>query len=181
MARYAAFLRGVNLGGKRKTPSAALREAFEGAGFEDVATFRASGNVVFSAAGRRSAAKLTNEAEAALLEAFGFEVVVFLRTEAECGAIAGHQPFPAKDVKRSDGKLHVALLLKKPTAAARKKVLAMATDSDRLAISGRELYWLPRAGTLDSDLDLSAIDRLIGPTTKRTMGTVESMAAKFFD
>jgi uncharacterized protein (DUF1697 family) len=181
VARYAAFLRGVNLAGKRKTPSAALRDAFEDAGFEDVATYRASGNVVLSAAGRRSEARLTDEAEAALLAAFGFEVVVFLRSEAECRAIAKHRPFPAKDVERSDGKLQVDLLLKKPTAAARKKVLAMTNDDDRLAIRGRELYWLPRGGMMDSDLDLGAIDKLIGPATKRTMGTVESMVAKFFD
>jgi uncharacterized protein (DUF1697 family) len=181
VGRYAAFLRGVNLAGRRKTPSAALRAAFEEAGFEDVATFRASGNVVFSTTRRQSEAKLAAETEAALLDAFGFEVVVFLRTEAECRAIAKHRPFPEKEVERSGGKLQVDLLLKKPAAAARKKVLAMATADDRLAIRGRELYWLPRGGMMDSDLDLSAIDGLIGPTTKRTMGTVESMVAKLFD
>ncbi len=180
MARHAAFLRGVNLAGNRKTPSTALRSAFEAQGFDDVATFRASGNVVFSVAGRAGEATLTKRAEAGLADAFGFEIKVFLRTEAELRAIAKHEPFDLKEIERSDGKLQIDLLGKKPTAAARKRVLAMGNDDDRLAIKGRELYWLPRRGMMDSSLDLKAIDELIGPTTKRTMGTVESMVAKFF-
>jgi uncharacterized protein (DUF1697 family) len=170
----------VNLAGKRKTPSAALRTAFEEMGFEDVATFRASGNVVLTTS-RKSEAQLTNEIEAGLERAFGFDIAVFVRTEAELRAIAKHEPFDAGEVKGSAGKLQIDLLLKKPTAAARKKILAMATKDDRLAIKGRELYWLPRGGTMDSDLDREAIDKLIGPTTRRTVGTVENIVAKFFD
>ena len=37
--------------------------------------------------------------------------------------------------------------MKKPSAAARKKVLALATDQDLLALEGRELYWLPSGGS----------------------------------
>jgi hypothetical protein len=33
---------------------------------------------------------------------------------------------------------------------------------------------------VESGLDLAAIDKLIGPTTRRTMGTIEQMASKFF-
>ena len=53
MARYVAFLRGMNLG-NRRIKNHELRAEFERLGFEEVATFRASGNVVFgSAAARR--------------------------------------------------------------------------------------------------------------------------------
>ena len=44
MERYVAFLRGMNLG-KRRIKNEELRREFEALGFEDVATFRASGNV----------------------------------------------------------------------------------------------------------------------------------------
>ena len=50
MAAHAAFLRGVNLGPRRRVSSEELRAVFEGIGFEDVASFRTSGNVVFSSA-----------------------------------------------------------------------------------------------------------------------------------
>jgi uncharacterized protein (DUF1697 family) len=180
MPRYAAFLRAVNLGRTRKTPSAALCAAFEELGFADVASFRTSGNVVFSSTGRAGEKALTKRVEAGLEDAFGFEVPVFLRSAGEVRAIAAQEPFDPKLVARSAGKLQIDLLLRAPSAAARKSVLDLATSQDRLAIQGRELYWLPSGGMMDSELDLKAIDRLVGPLTKRTMGTVQTIATKFF-
>jgi uncharacterized protein (DUF1697 family) len=49
MARYAAFLRGINAGKGRTVTMDSLRKAFEGIGFENVATIGASGNIVFDA------------------------------------------------------------------------------------------------------------------------------------
>ena len=176
MERYVAFLRGMNLG-KRRIKNEELRAEFEALGFEDVATFRASGNVVFAAA-KQSEGALTKKIEAGLGEALGYEVPVYLRSCKEVAAIAAEEPFAAKDVAASKGKLQVSMLAKKPTAAARKKVLALAGDEDSLALSGRELYWLPSGGTLESELDLKAIDAALGKGTIRTMGTVEQIAAK---
>src|SRR5436190_23061655 len=98
MPRYAAFLRAVNLGSTRKLTSAELREHFGTMGFEDVATFRTSGNVIFGGASGGEA-KVKAKVEKALWQAAGFEVVVFLRTDAQLRAMAGHQPFPAKQVE----------------------------------------------------------------------------------
>jgi uncharacterized protein (DUF1697 family) len=174
--RYAAFLRAVNLGRNRRVTSAQLKSLFEGLGAEEVATFRTSGNVVFEAP-----RDMAHALEKHLEKALGHEVVIFMRTARELKEIAAHEPFPAKDVAGSKGKLQVALLDKKPSAATRKKVLALATDQDRLAFGKRELYWLPSGGTMESELDRKALDRLLGPTTMRTKGTVELLAAKFFD
>lgn len=179
MPRYAAFLRGVNLGARRRAGSDDLRSCFEGIGLEDVATFRTSGNVVFEA-GREARAKLTGRIENALAEALGYDVTVFLRTAAELEAIAAREPFPAKLVERSKGKLQVALLPQKPSAGARKLVLGMATDEDRLDLAERELYWLPSGGTRDAGLDLAALEKPIGPWTMRTKGTLEALHSKYF-
>jgi uncharacterized protein (DUF1697 family) len=176
---HAAFLRGVNLGGQRKTSSADLRACFEAMGLSDVQTFRTSGNVVLDA-GREPVKRLTARLEEALLDSFGFEVQVFVRTAKEVRAIAGHQPFPATEVKRSEGKLQVALLQAAPSASVRKRVLAMATDDDRLAFKGRELYWLPSGRMRESGLNLRAIEQLTDPWTMRTNATLELLAAKFF-
>jgi uncharacterized protein (DUF1697 family) len=178
MPDRAAFLRGVNLGRNRRVSSEELREIFEGAGMEDVGTFRTSGNVVFSGGG--AARTLTSRLEGALEKSLGYEVTVFTRTADEVVAIASERPFPAKAVKASAGKLQIVLLGSKPAKAAREKVLAMATDADRLAFGDRELYWLPQGGTRDSTLDLRGIDAAIGPTTQRTMGTIEALVAKYF-
>jgi uncharacterized protein (DUF1697 family) len=176
MARYVAFLRGMNLG-NRRIKNDELRAEFEALGFEDVATFRASGNVVFATA-KKSESALTKTIEVGLGEALGYEVPVFLRSCEEVAAIVAQQPFPAQRVEASQGKLQVSLLAKKPTAAAGKKVLALASEEDRLAIAGRELYWLPSGGMSDSDLDLKAIDAALGKGTMRTKGTIDQIAAK---
>lgn len=177
MPSHVAFLRGMNLGGRRITNDD-LRAEFEALGFTEVACFRASGNVIFSAKG--SEAKLTSEIEAGLEEALGYEVPVFLRSAKELSAIAAHEPFDAAEVNASKGKLQVGLLAKKPATKARKQALAEASDEDRLAIEGRELYWLPSGGISDSDLDLKAIEAAVGPWTMRTMGTIEQIAARHF-
>ena len=173
--RYAAFIRAVNLGKNRRVTGAQLKTLFEEAGAEEVATFRTSGNVVFEAP-RDTGSALEKHLEKAL----GHEVVIFLRSATDVKAIAAHEPFPPKDVDSSKGKLQVALLGKKPTAAVQKKALALATDEDLLVFGKRELYWLPSGGTLDSELDRKALDELLGPSTMRTKGTVEQLAAKFF-
>jgi uncharacterized protein (DUF1697 family) len=177
MQRYVAFLRGMNLGGRR-IKNEELRRHFEEMGLEEVATFRASGNVIFSTAKREAEGTLAGRVEAKLDERLGYDVPVFLRSAGEIGAIAAQEPFDAKALAESKGKLQVSLLKKKPSAAAKKKVLALATDADLLAIEGRELYWLPSGGTLESDLDLEAIEKLLGADTRRTMGTVEQIALK---
>jgi uncharacterized protein (DUF1697 family) len=176
---HAAFLRGVNLAGKRKTGSAELRSCLEGIGLDEVQTFRTSGNVVFDA-GREAEAKLARRLEAALRDSFGFEIKVFLRTAKQVRAIAAHQPFPAKAVERSEGKLQVALLAKAPATAARDAVLGLATDEDRLEFGGRELYWLPNGRMTDSGLNLRAVEKLTDAWTMRTKATIELLAAKFF-
>ena len=171
---HGAFLRGVNLGSTRKTSSAELRACFEALGFEDVATFRTSGNVVFGA----KKAPTAKHIEQALHDSFGFEVQVFLRTAAELRKIAALDPFPRA---RSEGKLQVALLQQKPSAAVRKKVLAHATDEDRLSFGALELYWLPSGRMRDAALNLRAVEKLTDAWTMRTKATLELLASRFFD
>jgi uncharacterized protein (DUF1697 family) len=173
--RYAAFLRAVNLGRNRRVSGAELCAIFEELGLDEVASFRTSGNLVFEAP-----RDMTAQIEKALESALGYDVGVFLRTARELEEIASHQPFKPAQVDASKGKLQVSMLAKKPSAAKRKEVLALATDQDLLTFGKRELYWLPSGGTIESELDRKANDTLVGPTTMRTKGTVEQLAAKFF-
>ncbi|MEZ5078036.1 MAG: DUF1697 domain-containing protein [Solirubrobacterales bacterium] len=176
MALQVAFLRGMNLGGRR-IKNEQLRAEFERLGFERVATFRASGNVVFDG-GQANQATLTGRIEAGLGAALGYEVPVYLRSAREVAAIAAAEPFEAAALTASTGKVQVQLVAVEPAAAARRAVLAHATDEDRLALVGRELYWLPSGGISESDLDLKAIDAILGAGTMRTKGTIEQIAAK---
>ena len=178
MPRYAAFLRGINIGGRR-VKNDALRACFEHMGFDDVAIHIASGNVVFSSPSR-SVAKLTDRIESGLEGSLGFDATTFLRTAEEMRAMAAHQPFPAELEEASDGKLQVAILLERPSEEVQRQVLDLATDLDRLAFGDRELYWLPSGRMVESALNLRAIEKLLSPTTMRTKNTVEQIAKKHF-
>jgi uncharacterized protein (DUF1697 family) len=177
-SRYAAFLRGMNVGGHR-VKSEELRSLFEALSLTDVRVFRASGNVVFTAA-REPVAELTARVEEGLEQALGYTVPTFMRTAEEVRSIAAAQPFDPSLVEASKGKLQVTMLSSVPTKQAREDVLALSTGEDLLALEGRELYWLPSGGILDSVLDLTAIAKLLGVGTTRTKNTVEQIAGKHF-
>ncbi|MEO6394976.1 MAG: DUF1697 domain-containing protein [Devosia sp.] len=89
MTRYAAFLRGVNLG-KRTVKSAELKAAFEAMGFDNVKTLLASGNVLFDA---RASKSLQTKIEAGLHSQFGFVVGTVLRSLDELRAMVATDPF----------------------------------------------------------------------------------------
>ena len=176
MAVHAAFLRGMNVGGHRIS-NADLGAAFAALGFESVATYRASGNVIFESAGRPEG-ELIAAIEEGLEEALGYAVPTFLRGAAELRAIAAFEPFDLGRVAASAGKLQVSLLSRRPTAEQREAILSLASDADPLVVAEREIHWLPSGGQLDSELDLDAIAALVDPLTMRTMGTIRGIAAK---
>ena len=178
MPTHAAFLRAINVGGRRIT-NKALQDACALAGLAEPATFRASGNVVFSAPGEDESA-LVRRIEEGLERELGFAVSAYVRSAAQLRRIAAHDPFDSKLVRASDGKLQIIFIPSKPTAAKRRQALALGTDRDRLDLRARELYWLPSGGLMDSELDRRALDDLLGPSTVRTKGTVDLIVGKYF-
>ncbi len=176
MQRYVAFLRGMNLGGRRITNDE-LRKRFEELSLSEVSCFRASGNVIF-ASEERDEESVRERLEAGLAKSLGYEVPVFLRNAAELKAVSAQEPFDPGLVSASKGKLQIAFLSAAPGAKARKRALDLSSDADRLAVKTRELYWLPSGGISESELDLKTLESMLGPWTMRTKGTVDQIAAK---
>ncbi len=99
MTRYVALLRAVNVGGTGKLPMPELRAMCEAAGFTEVRTYIASGNVVFEADKNERAVKAVLEGA---LEAYaGKPVGVMVRTGAEMQAILTANPFSAAAPNRT--------------------------------------------------------------------------------
>jgi uncharacterized protein (DUF1697 family) len=178
MERYVAFLRGMNLG-KRRITNPELVAHFEAMGLEDVATFRASGNVVFVDPAGASESKLQARVEAELDQRLGYDVAVFLRSAEEVNAIAAREPFPAEAIAASKGKPQVVLLGRRPSPKARSALGEITPDGDLMVIEGRELHWLPTVGLSETELDTKALDAALGKGTTRTAGTIEQIAAKY--
>lgn len=173
---WVAFLRGMNLGGRRLTNDE-LRAAVAACGCEDVETYQASGNVILRD-GRphdELAAALENGLEAEL----GYPVPTFLRSAEEVRALADSVPFSDDDLAASDGKRQVILLHAPPSDDALEEIASIVPSDDRLVPEGRELHWLPAAGLSDSAMDLRRLDELTGGTTTRTHGTIERLTARF--
>ena len=91
MPRYVALLRGINVGGKHPIKMADLRACFEEQGFDDVATYIQSGNVLFGSTASGSAA-LTAAIERMLSVRFDFEASIVLRSRAQMRAIVEEAP-----------------------------------------------------------------------------------------
>jgi uncharacterized protein (DUF1697 family) len=173
--RYVAFLRAVNVGGRRVSMDR-LRGIFEELGFEQVSTYIASGNVVFEGSGR--AAELERAIEAELEQTLGFEVTTFLRRANEVRHAASEKPFG----KVPAGKTHmVAFLRRRPTAAERKAIEAKSGSSDTLVVHGREVHWLIQGRMMDSKLKPKDWDVLDQPTTTRNTTMLAKLAAKLDD
>lgn len=73
-----ALLRGINVGGKHRVPMADLRTSFEALGMTGVATYIASGNVLFTPPDKLPQAELTAQIESRLADDFGFPIPVLV-------------------------------------------------------------------------------------------------------
>ncbi|MBK7217224.1 MAG: DUF1697 domain-containing protein [Candidatus Promineofilum sp.] len=173
MTRHIAFLRAINITG-RSLKMGRLRALLAEMGLVNVATFIASGNVLFDAGDAAEA--LEKRIEAHLRDALGFEVATFLRSPAQLAAVAAHQPF-AKDQLGAAFGLMVAFLKQEPDPAATARLMAYRRASDDFAIHGREVYWLRRTQQSETNFAGATLERALGmPATVRSITTVRKLA-----
>ena len=91
--RYAAFLRGINVGGRKAVTMDMLRAAFRDMGFEEVRTVQASGNVVFEAGGEEGLPGLADKITDGLENALGYRLDVIVRPLAYLEGLVAADPF----------------------------------------------------------------------------------------
>ncbi|AMN39574.1 DUF1697 domain-containing protein [Rhodoplanes sp. Z2-YC6860] len=132
MAGYVALLRAVNAGGTGKLPMAELKAMCIDAGFTDVETYIASGNVVFES--KAATAKVKAELEKRLRDYSGKSVGVAVRTAAEMQAVLKGNPFP----KAAPNFTTVIFLDEPPPADALKHATGLNDETMRLG--SREIY-----------------------------------------
>ncbi len=88
--RYAALLRGINVGGRNIVAMADLREAFEADGYQAVSTYIQSGNVLFES--NASSASFEDNLEAMLERRFCVPFVVVLRSHLQLRNVVDRAP-----------------------------------------------------------------------------------------
>ncbi len=132
MTVYVALLRAVNVGGTGKLSMGDLKAMCESAGFRNVRTFIASGNVVFEC--RMTEAQVKAALETALAAYAGKPVGVLIRTAAEMSEVLASNPFPDAPPNRT-----VAIFLdESPPGDSLERITGR--DDEEVRLGKREIY-----------------------------------------
>jgi len=168
--RYAAFLRGVSPM-NAKMPE--LKRAFETAGFEDVRTVLASGNVVFSARPAKEAT-LEQRAEAAMQAELGRSFFTIVRPIDSLARLLESDPF-ARFPGPAAAKRVVTFVRGRPKV---KLSLPIELDGARiLSLSGGEIFSAYVASPR-GPVFMTLIEKTFGKqVSTRTWDTVKKVVA----
>jgi uncharacterized protein (DUF1697 family) len=174
MTKYAAFLRGVNVGGvnlKMAEVAAALTDA----GFNNVRTILASGNVLLESSAKVAAVR--KKAEAALRDRFGYDAWVLTYDIDTVRAVVDAYPFEREvDGYQSYVTFVADAAVLDELAALRGKAgkdERISRGPDRLGV----VYWqVPKGSTLDSTIGKTmGKPRYKSSTTTRNLRTLEKV------
>ncbi len=165
MTVYIALLRAVNVGGTGKLAMTDLKAVCEQAGFAQVRTYIASGNVIFHSG--KSAAQVKEALQDGLFDFTGKAIDVIIRTASEMNAVLAANPFPDKAGNRT-----VAIFLDEPPPENALELVSNQT-TEVLQLGVREIYVHYGDGMGDSKLKIPAARA----GTARNMNTVAKLAA----
>jgi uncharacterized protein (DUF1697 family) len=171
---YAVLLRGINVGGARPLPMAALRATLADAGFGDVRTYLQSGNVALTS--RTSAASVADTVAREIERTFHHDVTVIVRTEAQLASVLEGNPFARPDADPGR-QLHVGFLLTPPAGERVAALEARCVPPEAVHVTASEVYlWCPD-GIGRSKL-APVLERTLQATiTARNWRTVTALAA----
>ena len=177
MPKYLAFLRAINVGG-HLVKMDYLRTLFEALGFTNVETFIASGNVIFDAKSKNTAA-LEKKIEQHLFESLGYKVATFVRSVAEVAAVVNARPFSEKELNGNT--LYIGFLSSNPSDESKQELARCANKLNDFVVSDREVFWLCRGKFSETDFSGARLEKILKmQTTIRNSNTAQRIAAKYF-
>ncbi|MBX7451046.1 DUF1697 domain-containing protein [Mycolicibacterium sp. 3033] len=171
MTRYVALLRGVNVGGvKLRMPDVA--RTLEQAGFTDVTTVLATGNVLLSS--RAGAASVRTEAEKALRDEFGYDAWVLVYDLEALAEISAAYPF---EREREGHQSYVTFVSDRK--AFDELAGLSAGPKENIETGDGVIYWqVAKGSTLDSTIGKTMGDKRFKPsTTTRNLRTIDKLLA----
>ncbi len=174
MPVWISLLRGINVGGNKKLPMAELKALYQSIGLANTHTLLQSGNAIFTGEMLDPVA-LTAQIEAAIVERFGFESRVMLRTPAEMRSVFQQHPF--RDLAVFDPqKVLVTFLRDVPDPAQVERLFMAHKGSELIHVIGREAYVYYPEGVGRSKLDNVFIEKHLKTAgTARHWNTVTTL------
>ncbi len=172
---YVALLRGINVGGKNKIEMRRLKGSFEHAGIGEVETYINSGNIVF-AENDRTPSEIESAIEKLILDDFGLEIPVVLRSFDEFESIA--RALPDHWTNDSSAKSDVLFLWKEIDNESLLEHLTVTPDVDEVRyIPGALLWSAPREHASRSGLMQLARSHYYRKMTVRNVNTTRAIYA----
>ena len=172
MKTFVSVLRGINVSGHKKVPMAELKALYEELDFKHITSYIQSGNVIFESNDSKNLPALI---EQKLLEKYGFQVSVIIRTVSEFEKVINNNPF-VKDKNTDVAKLHVTFLEKPPQQADIDKIDKLQYEPDKFSISGSEVYLYCPGGYGNTKLTNSFLESKLKVTaTTRNWRTVNEL------
>ena len=167
MTSYVALLRGVNLVGKSSLKMADLKDIAGKLGLDNVRTYIASGNLLFTSDEREE--KLRRVLERELQSHMSKDVRVMLRTADEMAAVLEANPFTDRAQNRVQ-----AFFMNEPPPADLDSTIRNQADDERVARGSREVFVAyGEKGIGRSRIRIPAAEA----GTARNMNTVAKLAA----
>ena len=178
MRQYIAFLRGINVSGRRMKMDR-LRALFRALGLRDVSTFIASGNVSFST-DSEDVARVRERIEGHLENQLGYEVATFLRSPAELASIIAFSPPNAVMPTPSAWSRFVMFLDPHAPDSLRSTLTELNSEMDHFYFSESEVHWHIKGKLSESPLFGPGLERATRGvrTTTRNMNTLQRIATK---
>jgi uncharacterized protein (DUF1697 family) len=169
VTRYAAFLRGVNVGGVN-LKMADVAKALSEAGFSNVKTILASGNVLLES--RAKVDGVRKNAETALRDAFGYDAWVLAYDLDTVAAISDGYPF-----KREVAEHHSYVTFVSDPDVLDELAAMTPGPSEKIERGEGVIYWqVARSKTLDSSMGKTmGKKRYKSSTTTRNLRTLDKV------
>lgn len=178
MKTYIAFLRGINVSGKKKVPMQSLRSLCTGLGFQKVQTYIQSGNIVFEYQ-ETDAISLEIVLTDAINKEYGFEVPVLVKTVSQIKAIVAQNSFnDEEDIKLN--KIYFVLLYQSATHELVIKFKSESFENEEFHLGENCIYLKCNLGYGKAKLNNNLIERKlkVAATTRnyRTLNKLIDLA-----
>lgn len=174
MATYVALLRGVNIGKAKRVPMADLRDVLAALGCTEVATLLNSGNAVFKSKAR-SGSGCAKAIAPALIDRFGFDVPVVVKSAPELSAVVAGNPLRFTEADHS--RLLVAFAQDGRSLASLRGLEPLVVPPEQFAIGSHGAYLLCASGQLESKAGAALLGKAGRAATTRNWATVLKLHA----
>lgn len=176
MRRYAALLRGVNVGGAKRVPMAEWRALLEAMGCTGVRTLLNSGNAAFWHP-LRTTKMLEAMIHGSLARSLGVEVPVIVKPRSDIAAIVAGNPFADKATDPS--RLLVAITRDAESLAALAAIAPLVKARERFHLGEHAAYLWCAGGILESAAARALLGKAGREATTRNWATVLKLDALF--